>query len=160
MNDSATLSPFTSTWSSSTACWNQTSSSLDSPATIVEGPKIAPSTSVATSSRSMSASTTWITATATITSVFFTTSTTMSIPINSLVKPTVETPSPTGSAGMSAIQVVGIATAVVFGTLLLLAMGAASVLCCRRVKPPSHSFAPLKNADDGVCIHPYYVTGL
>lgn len=58
-------------------------------------------------------------------------------------------PSPTVPTSMSAMQVVGIATAVVFGTLLLLAMGAAITLYYRRVKPPSHSFAPLKNTDDG-----------
>ncbi|KAI0711991.1 hypothetical protein C8Q72DRAFT_222865 [Fomitopsis betulina] len=96
----------------------------------------------------MSTSTAWITTTAIGTSTVISTITmTPNAPINSLSRGVTATPSPT-TTSISAMQVVGIATAVVFGTLLLLSLGAAAVLCSRRVKPPSHSFAALKNTDD------------
>ncbi|KZT63426.1 hypothetical protein DAEQUDRAFT_770628 [Daedalea quercina L-15889] len=49
---------------------------------------------------------------------------------------------------ISTAQVIGIASAVVFGALLLLAAGAVSILWCRRTKPPSHKFVPLEDAND------------
>ncbi|EPS96410.1 hypothetical protein FOMPIDRAFT_88939 [Fomitopsis schrenkii] len=101
-------------------------------------------TSIGTSTVLMSTSTAWLTTTSIGTSTVISTITAANSPLQTATP----MPSPTVPTSMSAMQVVGIATAVVFGTLLLLAMGAAITLYYRRVKPPSHSFAPLKNTDD------------
>lgn len=152
MNDSAILSSTTLSSNTNVASWTTTLYIPYSSPAITQGPVWLSSIGPATSSRPISTSTTWVTTTAIGTSTVTSTITMMGTPTVYPLKSVAATPSPTGSTGMSAIQVVGIAAAVVFGTLLLLVVGATTVLCCRRVKPPSHSFAPLKNADDGACM--------